>query len=70
MGKIQAVIFDKRYWKIKEADKWLVEHGLLNNFKPVHVTKSYLRYRQFVPKKNKTYRMINFNETIKAVIEY
>lgn len=69
MTKIQSLLFDKKYWNIKEALKWQYNNGY-KPIKRVHITKEYLRYRQSEPLKNKNYRIINLGNHIKAVIEF
>ena len=41
---IQSVIFDKNYWKIASARKWLKEHDMVP-IKPVHITTNFYRFR-------------------------
>lgn len=68
-SKIQAVLFDNKFYNTTDARKWLKK----NNYKPikkVHKTKNYLRYRIRKPKKNKNYRFINFGKNISAIIEF
>ena len=70
MVTIQATIFKKdSYTKIK-ANAWLKRHNHVR-IKPFHETLNYLRSRLQQPNEDKyEYRIIKFNEGIKAVIEY
>jgi len=66
--KIQAILFKRNKFDSKKARKFLDKH----NHKPikrVHKTTNYLRYRLTKPKNKGMYRMINFGNDIKAVIE-
>ncbi len=58
MSEIQAILFEKRYWKISEAKKWLKEH----KFKPLKydITKNLYRFRLIDPKKFKKFRIKKF----------
>ena len=66
--KLQAILFKKNKFTTNQAKTWLKKHNY-KQIKPVDVTKNYRRFRLTVPKKNKMYRIISFNEHIKAVIE-
>lgn len=46
---VQSVIFDKKEWTPEKARSWLVAHDYKTDFKPMHETKSKLRFRQFAP---------------------
>jgi len=66
--KIQAILFKKDKFTADKARKFLKKH----NYKPikrVHKTDNYLRYRIRRPKKGTMYRLIDFGNDIKAVIE-
>lgn len=45
--KIQSVIFEKKYWNIKKAIKWLDENDYIHN--KVDKTPHYYRFRQLEP---------------------
>ena len=66
--KIQAILFDKDKYTPNQGYAWLRKH---NYPKPIRmdVTKNLLRFRIIWPEKNKMYRIINFGDDIKAVIE-
>ena len=67
---IQAVIFKKDSFTKRKADAWLKRHNYVR-IKPSHETLNYLRARLQQPNEDKyEYRIIKFNEGIKAVIEY
>ena len=67
---IQAVIFKKDSFTKRKADAWLKRHNHVR-IKPFHETLNYLRARLQQTNKDKyEYRIIKFNEGIKAVIEY
>ena len=66
--KIQAIIFQKEDFTTKKARDWLKKYGY-KPIKKVDKTKNYLRYRLTEPKKNSMYRIIDFGDDIKAVLE-
>jgi len=66
--KIQAILFEKDKFTADKARKFLKKHKY-RPIKRVHKTENYLRYRLVKPKKGAMYRMINFGDDIKAVIE-
>ena len=70
MVNVQAVIFKKESFTKRRADEWLKRHGY-KRIKPFHETINYLRARLRVPNEDKyDYRMIKYNDDIKAVLEY
>ena len=66
--RIQAILFEKDKFDTKTARKFLKKHDY-KPIKRVHKTENYLRYRIRRPKDKTMYRMINFGDDIKAVIE-
>ena len=68
--EVQSVIFDKKNWSQKQAEQWLVKHGFRKRFKNkgVDITTNFLRYRQQVPSKYKSYRMKPINNNIQLVL--
>ena len=70
MVDIQALIFKKNLFTKRKADAWLKRHNYVR-IKPFHETLNYYRARLKEPNENKyEYRLINFGNEIKAVIEY
>ena len=68
METIQALLFNKKSFTLKSANKWIKEH----NYKPiknVHETKGFWRYRLTKPSKTAIYRMIKFGKGIMAVYD-
>ena len=68
MSKIQSLLFNKKYFNIRSAVEWLIYHGY-KHYK-VDVTRNYIRFRQFDPSPYKRYRLIELNNSIKAVVEF
>ena len=66
--RIQAILFEKDKFTTDKARKFLKKHNYIP-IKRVHKTENYLRYRIRRPKDKTMYRMINFGDDIKAVIE-
>ena len=66
--RIQAILFEKDKFDTKTARQFLKKHDY-KPIKRVHKTTNYLRYRIRRPKDNTMYRMIDFGDDIKAVIE-
>ena len=66
--RIQAIIFEKENFTSDIARKWLSENGY-TPIKRVDKTKNFLRYRLVEPRKGAMYRMIDFGDDIKAVLE-
>ena len=70
MVTIQAIIFKKNSFTKRKADAWLKRYNYVR-IKPFHETLNYYRARLKEPNEDKyEYRIIKFNEGIKAVIEY
>lgn len=68
MSKIQAILFDRNYWNLKEISSFLVKHNLYP-IKKVHLTKQYYRVRLRKPNKQKEYRTKKIEEGLKFIIE-
>ena len=66
---IQSVIFKKDSFTKRKADTWLKRHNYVR-IKPFHETLNYYRARLKEPNDKYEYRIIKFNDGIKAVIEY
>ena len=66
--KIQAILFEKDKFTADKAREFLKKHNY-KQIKRVDKTTNFLRYRIRKPKKNAMYRMIDFGDDIKAVIE-
>ena len=66
--KIQAILFEKDKFTTDKARKFLKKHNY-KQIKRVDKTTNFLRYRIRKPKKNGMYRIIDFGDDIKAVIE-
>ena len=70
MVTIQAIIFKKDSYTKRKDDAWLKRYNYVR-VKPFHETLNYLRARIKHPNEDKyEYRIIKFNDGIKAVIEY
>ena len=67
---VQSILFDKKLWSQKDAEKWLKQHKYKISYygKKVHITKNKLRYRQTKPKKEYRYRTINIGNGIEFII--
>ena len=67
--KVQAIIFDKKFWTVKRAKQWLNDHNY-EPLKPVDITKNFYRFRITWPTNRYNYRIITFGDGIKAIIMY
>ena len=65
---IQAIIFKRNKFTIPQAKKWLHKHEH-DNYIKYDITKNYYRFRLKEPKNTSMYRIIDFGDDIKAVIE-
>jgi hypothetical protein len=65
--RIQAIIFEKKFFTIPQAKRWLKKHS--KKYIKYDITSNFYRFRIIEPKKNGIYRMINFGDNIKAVLE-
>lgn len=68
MTEIQSILLDRKYFTIRSAYDWLKQH----NYKTykLDVTKRFIRARQLPPTPYKRYRIIDFSNNIKAVIQF
>ena len=68
--KIQAILFRRKVYTIKTSQDWLKLYNI--KYMKIHVTKNYIRYRIYDPKKFKYFRIINIKKdgNIKAVYGY
>lgn len=64
---VQAVLFNKNYWRTEHCRKWLREHNF-DPIKPVHITDKYFRYRINEPNSNSDYKMISLPRHIKLIV--
>jgi hypothetical protein len=69
-SEIQSVLFDRDYFTLRSAIKWLKDHGFVHD--KLHKTKRYYRFRQFTPRKDRRYRTISpkYKKGIKFIIEF
>jgi len=65
---VQSVLMRHQYWSLAHAKKWLKDHNF--KFTKVDVMSRYLRLRQFLPKRYKTYRIKKITPTISLVLGY
>ena len=72
MTHIQSVLFDRNYYNVNSAEKWLKANHFKTNFygKPVHITNQYLRYRQYNPEEFNRFRIKHTNEHISFIIGF
>lgn len=66
--RIQAIIFKKNKFTIPQAKRWLKTHDYKKYIK-YDITENYYRFRLIEPKKKGIYRIIDFGDDIKAVLE-
>ena len=70
MLSVQAVIFKKDKYTKNKVDVWLRRHNY-KRIKPIHETLNYFRARIKEPNSDLyDYRIIKFNNDIKAVVEF
>jgi hypothetical protein len=69
-SEIQSVLFDRDYFTLKSAIKWLKDHGFVHE--KLHKTKKYYRFRQFKPRRDREHRTIapKYKKGIKFIIEF
>ena len=69
MSKLQALIFKKDDWNIRNIHKFL-KRNILIPIKAIHTTRNFYRVRLQVPKKSYKYRMITIQvyPEIKGVV--
>jgi hypothetical protein len=63
---IQSVIFNKKFWTIRSASKWLLDHKL--KVLKIDDTKNYYRFRQLTPDYKKEFYTLNLNNNVKLII--
>ena len=63
---IQALLFDKKYFNLKNSLKWLKIHKY-TPIKPPHITDNYIRFRLNDPKLFKSFRFIEFGKGVSAI---
>ncbi len=71
MSNIQSVIFDKKIYDKKRAERWLKRNGFRTSYynkSPYTQTTNFLRYRQFTPSKYPNYYTINKTKGIKYIM--
>ena len=70
-SKIQSILFDRTYWKTKDARNWLIKNKF-NPIKRVDKTLNFYRYRLRTPNKQRYYYRISniLSKDIKLVIQY
>lgn len=66
MREVQSILFDRKYYNISKAKKWLKKHG--HKYDKVDVKPDHLRFRQINPKKFKGFFTQHKTKTIKFVI--
>ena len=69
MSQLQAIIFKKDDWNIRNIHKFL-ERNMLYPIKPIHTTRNFYRVRLQFPNKKYKYRMITIQvyPEIKGVV--
>ena len=68
-SQIQAVLFNKKYWDIKNCKKWLETHNL-SPIKKVHTTENYHRFRLAQPSSFKHFIIKKYSNHIEFVIGF
>ena len=65
----QSVLFNKKKYTKKQAEKWLVDNGY--KVKKVDITENLRRYSQLDPKlfNQNTYRMKNYQHEVLLLIQ-
>jgi hypothetical protein len=69
-SEVQSILFDREIWDVKEAQRWLKEHGY--KYKSYEITENYYRFKQRSPRHYKRFRILEFGKDtgIKAVIGF
>lgn len=65
---VQSIIFDKKYFTLKESENWLKYHGH-KNFK-VDKTQNFYRFRQLSPLMFDNFFTRNVERGVKMIIGY
>ena len=71
--KVQSVIFNKKKWDQKKANRWLKNHQFKTKFpgkKSPHITKKFIRYRQLKPIVGTKFRIKKLNNGIDLILMY
>lgn len=63
---IQSILFKKEIFNKKSAIKWLKDHNYKSS--SIDITDNYLRFRQKQPKRFNTFKTINLDNGIKAIV--
>jgi len=61
--QLQSVIFNKKYYDVEKAERFLRKHQL-KPIKQLHETDKYLRYRQAEPDNSKHYYTVKLNNGV------
>jgi len=67
-GNVQSVVFDKDYWTIKKAQKWLIKHGYESL--GCDEKENTLRFRQIDPQDNFSYITKSLPNNVELIIAY
>lgn len=68
---IQSVIFNKQYYNIDDATKFIMQHPDLKIIKSPHITENYIRFRQIDPDYKKyNYYTKNITDGVSFIIGY
>lgn len=62
---IQSIIFNRKYWNITDAIKWLIKHKY--KVIKIDITKNYYRFRQNEPNKKNKYYTISLKNNVKLI---
>lgn len=65
-NKIQSVLFNKKYYTLKNSRKWLKHNDL--KYDDLDITDNFYRFRQMNPKKNKKYYTFHVTTGIMYII--
>ena len=69
MSEIQAILFDRNYWTLKEAHTWLNEHSFYP-IKRAHQTNQKIRFRLECPKKYRRFRTKRLTSGIELILGF
>jgi len=70
MSHTQAIIFNKRHWRVNEAKNWIAAHGY-HPIKPVHTTARFHRFRLAVPNSRRYhYRTKKIGDGIELILGF
>lgn len=67
---VQTILIPRKIYSLKEAEKWIKDHGYKSSYygKPVDITENYYRFRQKKPNSKFLYKTIRIQGGIKIVI--